>query len=245
MSYFPVDDDLSFHPKVLAAGNEAIGMWARAGALCKKHTTGGFISVETARVLGPKRLADRLVSAGLWTVADGGYQFHDWTEQAGNDSADVERARKDRSAQKNRERQARWRDRQRNGAGNDSRDDNAGGNAVSNGPVTKSPSPSPRPRPTDDKTSRRSVELGDRARALGLTEDSLRSVKNALELHADVEADEGEVLAFCDHVMSLSPQAVRNPGAYLRRSVEASPVEAGQWFSKHRRHLRAVEAVGL
>lgn len=244
MSYFPVDDDLSFHPKVLAAGNEAIGMWARAGALAKKHTTGGFITTETARALGPKKLADRLVAVGLWVLVDGGYQFHDWTEHAGNGSAEVERDRKERAAQKNRDRQARWRERQRNGAGNDSRDDNAGGNAVSNGAVTESPSPSPIPRPTDDNTSRRSVELGDRARALGLTDEALRSVKNALALHADVEAVEGEVVAFCDHVLALSPQAVRNPGAYLRSAVEGSPVEAGQWFTKHRRHLHAVEAVG-
>lgn len=132
MPYFPVDDDMPFHPKVLAAGNEAIGMWTRAGALCKKHTTGGFVSTETARTLGTKKVADRLVMAGLWVAVDGGYQFHDWKQQAGNDDAATERARAEQARARNAERQRAWRER------------NAKGNGVTNPPVTITPSPSPK-----------------------------------------------------------------------------------------------------
>ena len=32
MAWFKVDDKLAFHPKVLTAGNTAIGLWVRAGA---------------------------------------------------------------------------------------------------------------------------------------------------------------------------------------------------------------------
>lgn len=32
MSWFKVDDHLAFHRKTLAAGNEAMGLWVRAGS---------------------------------------------------------------------------------------------------------------------------------------------------------------------------------------------------------------------
>lgn len=135
MPYFPVDDDMAFHPKILAAGNEAIGMWTRAGALCKKHATGGFVSTETARALGPKRTADRLVAAGLWVVVEGGYRFHDWEQQAGNSDAETERKRADRARERNAARQAAFRARNAKS--------NAVTNRTGNPPVTDTPSPSP------------------------------------------------------------------------------------------------------
>ena len=32
--------------------------------------------------LGGKKLAEKLVRAGLWVVIEGGYRFHDWKQQA-------------------------------------------------------------------------------------------------------------------------------------------------------------------
>jgi hypothetical protein len=135
MSYFPVDDGFTFHPKAIAAGNEALGMWVRAGAWCKAHVTGGIIPREVARAIGSKRAADRLVAAGLWVETPDAYYFHDWDHQAGNDDAETEKARREKQRARNAERQARHRAR------------NAESNAVSNDPVTATPSPSPSPSP--------------------------------------------------------------------------------------------------
>lgn len=138
MAFFPVDDQAAFHPKFIAAGNTAVGVWTRAGSWCKAHTTGGKIPTEVAHSIGPKNLCMRLVAVGLWELVDGGYLFHDWTHVATNDTAEVERARRELSRDANRERQRRYRDRH-----------TTTGNGVTNGednpPVTDPPSPSPSP----------------------------------------------------------------------------------------------------
>lgn len=148
MSYFPVDDGFTFHPKALAAGNEACGMWVRAGSWCKAYTTGGHIPRDVARTLGSKRTADRLVAAGLWVETPEGYAFHDWADQAGNDEAGIEKERRERERERNRERQRRHRER------------NADSNPVTNASVTTTPSPSPRP---IDVTDTESQSRNDRA----------------------------------------------------------------------------------
>lgn len=83
--WFKVDDSLAFHPKTVAAGNTAIGLWARAGAWSGKYLTDGFIPDDIAISLGTKAAADRLVKVGLWdritTAGRRGYQFHEWDER--------------------------------------------------------------------------------------------------------------------------------------------------------------------
>lgn len=76
MPYFPVDDQMPFHPKIIAAGNAAVGVWTRAGAWSKGHATGGFVPTEIASILGTRE-ANRLVEAGLWVEVDGGFRFED------------------------------------------------------------------------------------------------------------------------------------------------------------------------
>lgn len=80
MAWFQVDDQLSFHPKVIQAGNAAMGMWVRAGAWSQAHLTEGHIPTEQAKALGGVALAKKLVAAGLWIADDerGGYLFHEW-----------------------------------------------------------------------------------------------------------------------------------------------------------------------
>lgn len=84
MSWFPVDDAFHSHPKAQKAGDEALGMWARAGSHCMAYLTDGFVAdwwvKQQAR---GNAKAKRLVAAGLWregTNADGeqGFWFHDW-----------------------------------------------------------------------------------------------------------------------------------------------------------------------
>ncbi len=83
MPWFPVDDAFHSHPKAARAGDEALGLWARAGAFCMAYLTDGFVPERWVKQQ-PKGLAKarRLVEAQLWRVGekDGedGFWFHDW-----------------------------------------------------------------------------------------------------------------------------------------------------------------------
>jgi hypothetical protein len=92
MPWFRVDDNLAFHHKVVAAGNAAIGLWVRAGALCAQQLTDGFVPDHMITALDGRRYVERLVEVGLWTPAPGGYQFHEWTDrQPTKESVEAER----------------------------------------------------------------------------------------------------------------------------------------------------------
>lgn len=82
MSWFKVDDRLCFHPKVLAAGNAAMGLWVRAGSWCAGFPErNGKVSAEILKSLGASlRDANRLVEVGLWSKDGDDFQFHDWEE---------------------------------------------------------------------------------------------------------------------------------------------------------------------
>jgi hypothetical protein len=109
VTWFKVDDQLAFHPKVLESGNAAMGLWVRAGAWCGAHLTAGALPRHMIGTLGAQRRdADRLVSAGLWTRTDVGYQFKDWADyQPTKTQVESEKAA-------TKERQQRYRDRQSN-----------------------------------------------------------------------------------------------------------------------------------
>ena len=57
MPWFKVDDNLAFHHKVVAAGNAAMGLWVRAGAMCAQQLTDGFVPDHMVNTLGSKALA--------------------------------------------------------------------------------------------------------------------------------------------------------------------------------------------
>lgn len=110
MTWFKVDDNLALHPKVISAGatqrdrNEALGLWVRAGSWCAQQLTDGHVPAEMVELLGGKKVADRLVKAGLWLPQRGGsYQYHEWEErQPTKQQVEAER-------RATRERQAQWR----------------------------------------------------------------------------------------------------------------------------------------
>lgn len=95
MPWFKVDDSLSMHPKVLAAGNGAMGLWVRAGSWSMQMLTGGFVPEVVARQLGNKTQADRLVEVGLWERLPTGYAFHQW----GQRQPDAEKVKQSREAE--------------------------------------------------------------------------------------------------------------------------------------------------
>ena len=134
MAWFKVDDGLCFHPKAIAAGNSALGLWVRAGSWCGANLTGGALPRHMIGTFGAqKRDAQRLVEAGLWCETEEGYQFKSW-EEFQPTKAQVEADRK-----AGRERQAKWRERHSNGGSN------AVTNSVTNGATNAAPS---RPDPT-------------------------------------------------------------------------------------------------
>ncbi|MEU6582837.1 hypothetical protein [Nocardia sp. NPDC046763] len=94
MPWFRIDDQAAFHAKIVAAGNAAVGLWARAGAWSAGALTDGFIPKHMVATLGTTSQAKRLVQVGLWTAADGGgYQFHQWAERQPYSKAETERKR--------------------------------------------------------------------------------------------------------------------------------------------------------
>lgn len=117
--WFKVDDQLAFNAKVVAAGNEAMGLWVRAGSWSAAQLTNGFVPEHMAIAMANGMAsamangmakpcgADALVMAGLWDEVDGGYQFHDWAEFQPSAEAEKEK-RKNRSLAGQKGAAARW-----------------------------------------------------------------------------------------------------------------------------------------
>jgi hypothetical protein len=104
VTWFYVEDNLAFHPKTIAAGNAAMGLWVRAGSWSGWQLTDGAVPTEMARSMGTPGQAKSLVAAGLWTPSADGYQFHQWEERQ-RTRDEVEEKRRI-----NRERLAKWRE---------------------------------------------------------------------------------------------------------------------------------------
>jgi hypothetical protein len=79
--WFRVEDNFHAHPKVVAAGNAAIGLWLRAGCWAAQHLTDGHVPKTLLPALGgTAREVKRLVDAGLWKASGDGWEFHDWND---------------------------------------------------------------------------------------------------------------------------------------------------------------------
>jgi hypothetical protein len=94
MPRFRVDDDIHSHPKAIMAGDEAMGLWLRAGSFSMAYGTDGFIpDWWIAQQIRGKVKANRLVSAQLWHRGEysgsrpefqgqTGCNFHDWQQDS-------------------------------------------------------------------------------------------------------------------------------------------------------------------
>lgn len=104
MPWFNADDKMHGHPKVRAAGLEAIGLWVVCGTYCTDYLTDGLVpSWYIQSWPKGKALADRLVKANFWERAGEDYQFLSWDEyQRTKDKVLTER-------KKARDRLAKWR----------------------------------------------------------------------------------------------------------------------------------------
>lgn len=110
--WFKVDDGLAFHAKTVAAGNEAMGLWVRAGSWCGSQLNDGFVPDYMAALMasampGANATADALVTVGLWDRVDSGYKFHDWEQfQPSGEKAQKVKAKRAEAGRKGAE--ARW-----------------------------------------------------------------------------------------------------------------------------------------
>jgi len=129
MPWFRLDDGFHCHPKVLKAGNAAVGLYVRCGAYAAQQLTDGFIPEHIVDLYGDETLAESLVRSKLWRRARGGWRMPDYlTYNPSRDQVEAER-------EKNRERQRESRKR-RSGAMPSRRD-----NGVTHGSVTGAPAP--------------------------------------------------------------------------------------------------------
>lgn len=103
MTWFKVDDGFWSHPKTAALSDSAVATWVRAGSYSCQHLTDGFIATAVLRMVGDKDTAGELVTAGLWDIVAGGWQFHDWDEYQETSTAVKER----RAAARDRQRKSR------------------------------------------------------------------------------------------------------------------------------------------
>ena len=116
MPWFRVDDGFHSHPKVIAAGNEAVGLYVRCGSYAAQHLTDGFIREDIAVLYGasdtgsrrnpgtgkPETLAETLVRATLWRRMRGGWQMPDYLDY--NPSAEQVKQERKNAAERQRRR---------------------------------------------------------------------------------------------------------------------------------------------
>jgi hypothetical protein len=69
MPWFVVDDSAHSHPKLIKAGNAAVGLWMRCGSYAAQHLTDGIVPGAIATMYGTPPQAAKLVKLGLWHPA--------------------------------------------------------------------------------------------------------------------------------------------------------------------------------
>lgn len=101
MPWFRVDDSFGDHPKVLDLDLATIGLWTLAGTYASRYLTDGLITDSALRRIAPhvsigtkRKLAARLVAAGLWELVDDGTQIHDFGDYNPDAATEKEKRRK-------------------------------------------------------------------------------------------------------------------------------------------------------
>lgn len=86
MTWFKLDDQFHSQPKVIAAGNAAIGLYCRLGTFCADKLTDGFVPDAVARSMGSSKELKALThcpipdTRALLTVVEGGFMLRDYLE---------------------------------------------------------------------------------------------------------------------------------------------------------------------
>ena len=98
MTWANFDDNFADHPKVLALSDGAFRLHTSGILYSARYLTDGVVPLAVAQRLTPTYRAaylSELVSAGLWTLSEGGYHIHDYLQwNRSRDQILNERARK-------------------------------------------------------------------------------------------------------------------------------------------------------
>lgn len=105
MPWVRIDEDFYLHPKVRKAGTDAMALHVAALCYCNHYLTDGYLPSTVLPSLllfehgqQPEDVARRLVEAGMWEKAPGGYVIHDYLDyQPSRAEALAERERKKRA----------------------------------------------------------------------------------------------------------------------------------------------------
>lgn len=100
MVWFKIDDKFHSHPKVVAAGNAAVGLFCRLGSWSSDHSTDGVIPADIVRLLGKRKEIDGLLASNLLKKCDNSYIIPDFL--AFNPSAETVQAKRAASAERQR-----------------------------------------------------------------------------------------------------------------------------------------------
>lgn len=84
VSWFRVDDQMPWHPKLMRAGGDAGWLWVCGGCWIAAHGTDGLIPRAAIPMLSdrksPLRLAERLIDVGLWEDRGEDVYMHDYLD---------------------------------------------------------------------------------------------------------------------------------------------------------------------
>lgn len=111
MTYVKLDDKITDHPKIAAAG--PLAAWLFVSALCysSRHLTDGAIHrnvlPQVSNVPSPLKHAAELVRVGLFIQTEDGWQIHEYTERQ-TTRAEVESKRSGRASAGRKGAAARW-----------------------------------------------------------------------------------------------------------------------------------------
>jgi hypothetical protein len=116
MPWFAVDDSAHTHPKIVKAGNAAMGLWMRCGSYAAQHLTDGIVPGPIATMYGTPPQIAKLTRLGLWHAAghtcarcpqpaDGDYVMHEY-HQHGNPTRQEVLDRRAKAAEKKRKQRA-------------------------------------------------------------------------------------------------------------------------------------------
>lgn len=85
--YIRLDDGMPEHPKIAALDARSAWTFVCSIAYANRNLTDGFVPDAVAFRLAdhpqqgePSQVIDELADAGLWEVAEGGYQIHDYPD---------------------------------------------------------------------------------------------------------------------------------------------------------------------
>lgn len=216
MVWFKVDDNFAFHRKAVAAGNAAVGLWARAGSWCAHQLNDGYVPDYMISSLGNRAQAKRLVLVGLWERVDGGYRFWQWNDPGRQPTR--EEVEEDRAAA--RERMRKIRGKRSSPEQPPERTENEQGNRGGTSPPVRQPVPS-RPEVLRGSVGKSSPRRNARA----TSDDDESKIERTI---ADVIRECTGYNIPADHATQvrhdlLDGRPVDKPVAYVAKSIRERP----------------------